>query len=181
MNKLSAFDEILNYNKCAEHDYYYILGCDETSSEEQITSEYKSRVLSCHPDKHPNDPTAHKKFSALSQAKEVLLNPEKRKEYDQWRHSNIAISFETWKSLPQVKTSMHWGYHKDQASVSYPEMPEPQPTLVPISQPTKSQSLINTEEKLKFQLREQPVDSSRNGWDRQDPSPLLEKFRSYQI
>lgn len=32
MNTLSAFDEILKYKKCAEHDYYYILGCDETSS-----------------------------------------------------------------------------------------------------------------------------------------------------
>lgn len=48
---------------------------------------------------------------------------------------------------------MHWGYRKDQASVGYSEMSEPQPTLVPISQTAKSQSLINTEEKLKFQLR----------------------------
>ena len=35
------------------HKFVYLL-----SQEEQITTEYRARVLDCHPDKHPGDPKA---------------------------------------------------------------------------------------------------------------------------
>ncbi|CAL1545660.1 unnamed protein product [Lymnaea stagnalis] len=180
-------DEILTYQRKHEDDYYFILGCHESSTEEQITAEYKAQVLLCHPDKQQNDATAHEKFARLSQAKDTLLDPEKRKEYDKWRHSGIAIPFETWRSMSHVKTSMHWGYQKEQVAISHPEGKEPTSSHckhVPSSHASKSQSLIDLEEKLKFTLREPSSKSSTPECKRDiqsNSNPMLEKFRNYQI
>ena len=40
----------------------------------------------------------------MSQAKDVLLDAEKRRDYDKWRRSEICIPYDTWKSMSHVKT-----------------------------------------------------------------------------
>ncbi|XP_056148129.1 dnaJ homolog subfamily C member 12 isoform X2 [Lampris incognitus] len=90
-------------------DYYGILGCDELSSTEQIANEYKIRALACHPDKHLDRPKAVEDFQKLQEAKEVLCNESKRKNYDLWRRSGVSLPFRDWQALnDSVKTSMHW-------------------------------------------------------------------------
>ena len=42
---------ILDYKVDPNEDYYGILGCDKTSSAEQISTEFKIRAKQCHPDK----------------------------------------------------------------------------------------------------------------------------------
>ena len=42
-------DSILTYEK--EENLYEILGCAETSTKEQIATEYRLRIRKCHPDK----------------------------------------------------------------------------------------------------------------------------------
>ena len=37
-------------------------------------------------------------FSRLQKAKETLLDPELRKQYDQWRRCGIAMCFTEWKA-----------------------------------------------------------------------------------
>ena len=40
------------------------------------------RVCRCHPDKHPNDPTAANRFHVLKHAYDVLSDPKRRELYD---------------------------------------------------------------------------------------------------
>uniref|UniRef100_A0A8C1RKR0 DnaJ homolog subfamily C member 12 n=1 Tax=Cyprinus carpio TaxID=7962 RepID=A0A8C1RKR0_CYPCA len=102
-------EAILNRRKQDLEDYYGLLGCDELSSTEQIVSEFKVRALACHPDKHPENPKAVEEFQKLQEAKEVLTDEKKRKNYDLWLRSRIAIPFSEWRALSDsVKTSMHW-------------------------------------------------------------------------
>ena len=73
-------------------DYYKILGVDKNIPQKDIQSAYRKRAKQFHPDLHPNDPKAKAKFQALSEAFEVLNDPEKRAKYDkygeQWRNAD---------------------------------------------------------------------------------------------
>ncbi|MBF0431358.1 MAG: J domain-containing protein [Fibrobacteria bacterium] len=71
-------------------DYYQILGVAKDSTTRDINKAYRSLALKYHPDKVKEDQAAKKRFLDISEAKEVLCNPEKRKKYDQlgkdWQH-----------------------------------------------------------------------------------------------
>ncbi|KAI5611801.1 dnaJ-like subfamily C member 12, partial [Silurus asotus] len=76
---------------------------------EQIMTEYKVRALSCHPDKHPENPEAAQDFQKLQQAKDILTDETKRRKYDYWLRSSISVPFSEWQALSDtVKVSMHW-------------------------------------------------------------------------
>ncbi|XP_054710102.1 J domain-containing protein-like [Uloborus diversus] len=92
-------DEILCHNKEENEDYYKILSCDETSTTEQILTEYKTLSLLHHPDKNPDDKDSVIKFQKLQKAKDVLTDPEKRALYDKWRCSGFCISYEKFLNL----------------------------------------------------------------------------------
>ncbi len=47
-------DNILKYEADPSEDFYSLLGCDPSSSEEQILAEFKARAKNCHPDKCTN-------------------------------------------------------------------------------------------------------------------------------
>ncbi len=63
-------------------DYYKTLGIDKQASADDIRKAYRKLAKKYHPDKNPNDKTAEEKFKELSEAYEVLKDPEKRKKYD---------------------------------------------------------------------------------------------------
>lgn len=65
-------------------DYYKILGVDKNIPQGEIREAYRKRAKQFHPDLHPNDPKAKAKFQALSEAYEVIGDPQKRKKYDQY-------------------------------------------------------------------------------------------------
>ena len=64
-------------------DYYSILGLQQTASTEQIKYTFHMLALKYHPDKNPLDPTTCDKFKEILEASKVLINPEKRKSYDE--------------------------------------------------------------------------------------------------
>ena len=72
-------------------DYYKILGVDRNIPQKDVRAAYRKRAKQFHPDLHPNDPKAKAKFQALSEAFEVIGDPEKRAKYDkygeQWRNA----------------------------------------------------------------------------------------------
>ena len=72
-------------------DYYKILGADRNIPQKDVRAAYRKRAKQFHPDLHPNDPKAKAKFQALSEAYDVIGDPEKRKKYDQygeqWRNA----------------------------------------------------------------------------------------------
>jgi len=64
-------------------DYYKILGVSKDASQEEIKKAYRKLAVKHHPDKNPGDKRAEERFKELSEAYEVLRNPEKREKYDQ--------------------------------------------------------------------------------------------------
>lgn len=63
-------------------DYYEILGVDKKSSSDEIKKAYRKLAKKYHPDLHPDDKEAEKKFTEINEAYEVLSDEEKRKKYD---------------------------------------------------------------------------------------------------
>ncbi|MFM9873211.1 MAG: DnaJ domain-containing protein, partial [Fimbriimonadaceae bacterium] len=65
-------------------DFYKILGIDKKASEKEIKTAYRKLARQYHPDLNPNNPEAEQKFKEISEAHEVLGDPEKRKKYDRF-------------------------------------------------------------------------------------------------
>jgi curved DNA-binding protein len=65
-------------------DYYGILGVSKTATEDEIKKTFRKLALKYHPDRNPGDKVAEDKFKGISEAYEVLSDPEKRKKYDQF-------------------------------------------------------------------------------------------------
>mmetsp|Transcript_33287 Transcript_33287/g.43898 ORF Transcript_33287/g.43898 Transcript_33287/m.43898 type:complete len:359 (-) Transcript_33287:395-1471(-) len=73
-------------------DYYEILGVQRNASDEQIKKAYRKLALKWHPDKNPNNQEeASRKFQEISQAFEVLSDPEKKKNYDRFGVDGINM------------------------------------------------------------------------------------------
>jgi curved DNA-binding protein len=64
-------------------DYYKVLGVDKQATSETIKKAYRKLAVKYHPDKNPGNKTAEEKFKELSEANDVLSDPEKRKKYDE--------------------------------------------------------------------------------------------------
>lgn len=68
----------------SKRDYYEVLGVSKQATDEEIKSAYRKKAKECHPDLHPNDKTAENRFKELNEANEVLSDPKKRAQYDQF-------------------------------------------------------------------------------------------------
>lgn len=64
-------------------DYYKTLGVDKNATTDEIKKAYRKLALKYHPDRNPDDKEAENKFKEVTEAHEVLRDPEKRKKYDQ--------------------------------------------------------------------------------------------------
>src|SRR6476620_2290391 len=63
-------------------DYYKALGVDKRASAEEIKKAYRKLARQYHPDRNPGDENAETRVKEISQAHDVLGDPEKRKQYD---------------------------------------------------------------------------------------------------
>eukprot|EP01091_Cochliopodium_minus_P003714 TRINITY_DN1368_c0_g2_i1.p1 TRINITY_DN1368_c0_g2~~TRINITY_DN1368_c0_g2_i1.p1 ORF type:complete len:349 (+),score=132.92 TRINITY_DN1368_c0_g2_i1:27-1073(+) len=71
-------------------DFYNILGVPRNANENQIRKAYKKLAVKHHPDKNlDRKEEASKKFKEISEAYEVLSNPEKKKLYDQYGEEGL--------------------------------------------------------------------------------------------
>ena len=63
-------------------DYYKVLGVGKNASDEEIKKSYRKLARKYHPDRNGGDKKAEERFKEISQAYDVLSDPDKRKEYD---------------------------------------------------------------------------------------------------
>lgn len=63
-------------------DYYKILGVGKNASDAEIKKAYRKLARQYHPDRNPGDKQAEERFKQISQANDVLSDPDKRKAYD---------------------------------------------------------------------------------------------------
>ena len=66
------------------YEYYKVLGIDRTANEKDIKQAFRKLAKQYHPDANPNNPQAEAKFKELNEAYEVLSDPQKRAQYDQF-------------------------------------------------------------------------------------------------
>jgi curved DNA-binding protein len=64
-------------------DYYKTLGVAKDASAEDIRKAYRKLARKYHPDLNPNNKQATEHFKEINEANEVLIDPEKRRKYDQ--------------------------------------------------------------------------------------------------
>jgi len=66
-------------------DAYELLGVSEDADDKEIQGAFRKGSLKCHPDRNPDDPEAAEKFDKLQRAKELLLDPMRRADFDRLR------------------------------------------------------------------------------------------------
>ena len=58
-------------------DPYKVLGIAPGATQEEIKRAYRKKAKECHPDLHPDDPTAERHMNEVNEAYDMLMNPEK--------------------------------------------------------------------------------------------------------
>ena len=78
-------------------DYYTILGVDRQAGDKEIKKAYRKLARRHHPDVNAEDESSKKKFLEINEAHQVLSDPEKRKQYDQfgprWQQHRQSADF----------------------------------------------------------------------------------------
>jgi molecular chaperone DnaJ len=69
-----------------KRDYYEVLGLSREASETEIKKAYRRLARDHHPDANPGDAGAEERFKELTEAYEVLSNPQARRAYDTYGH-----------------------------------------------------------------------------------------------
>jgi molecular chaperone DnaJ len=70
-----------------EKDLYSVLGVEEDADDKAIGRAYRRLARQLHPDTHPDDPAAVERFKDVTAAYDVIGDPEKRAEYDEFRRA----------------------------------------------------------------------------------------------
>ncbi|CBE69840.1 MAG: molecular chaperone DnaJ [Candidatus Methylomirabilis oxygeniifera] len=78
-----------------KRDYYEVLGVRRGTSDKEIKQAYRRLARKYHPDVNPNNKAAEAKFKEIAEAYEVLSDPAKRRQYDQFGHQPFGPGAET--------------------------------------------------------------------------------------
>ncbi|OYV66084.1 MAG: molecular chaperone DnaJ [Actinobacteria bacterium 21-64-8] len=68
----------------ASANLYEVLEVDASASQEELKKAYRRLARQLHPDANPGDPSAEARFKEVSQAYEILSDPDRRANYDRF-------------------------------------------------------------------------------------------------
>ena len=75
-------------------DFYDTLGISREASDSEIKSAYRKLARKYHPDVNPGNSSAENRFKEISEAYEVLSDPDKRRRYEQfgqyWNRRDVS-------------------------------------------------------------------------------------------
>lgn len=74
----------------AKRDYYEVLGVAKNATEDEIKRAYKKKAIQYHPDRNPGNKEAEEKFKEAAEAYDVLHDPKKRAQYDQFGFEGLS-------------------------------------------------------------------------------------------
>ena len=74
----------------SKRDYYEVLGVTKGVSEAELKKAYRKLAMKYHPDRNKGDADAEIKFKEAAEAYEILRDPQKRAQYDQFGHAGMG-------------------------------------------------------------------------------------------
>ena len=75
----------------AKRDYYEVLSVERSANEQEIKSSYRKLAMQYHPDRNPGNPQAEEKFKEATEAYSVLMDANKRAQYDRFGHQGVNM------------------------------------------------------------------------------------------
>lgn len=95
-------------------DYYKVLQVDRNAKEDDLKKAYRKLAMKWHPDKNPNNKKdAEAKFKTISEAYDVLSDPQKKAVYDQYGEEGLKGQ------MPPPGAGGFSGMHHDGGSSSF--------------------------------------------------------------
>ncbi len=73
-----------------KQDFYAVLGVAKDASEADVKKAYRKLAMECHPDRNNGDKAAEERFKLVTEAYEVLRDPEKRAAYDRYGMAGVG-------------------------------------------------------------------------------------------
>lgn len=77
----------------ANRDYYEVLGLEKGASDDEIKKAFRKLAIKYHPDKNQGDAEAEGKFKEINEAYQVLSDPQKKAQYDQFGTADPGAGF----------------------------------------------------------------------------------------
>ena len=71
----------------AKRDYYEVLGIGKNADQPEIKKAYRKLAKKYHPDSNSGNAQAAERFKEITEAYNVLSDPEKKKLYDRFGHA----------------------------------------------------------------------------------------------
>ena len=73
-----------------KQDFYVVLGVQRDAGEADIKKAYRKLAMECHPDRNNGDKASEEKFKLVTEAYEVLRDPDKRAAYDRYGMAGVG-------------------------------------------------------------------------------------------
>src|SRR4030088_592597 len=70
-------------------DFYSVRGVERTAADDDIKKAYRKLAMTYHPDRNGGSKEAEEKFKAITEAYDVLRDPQKRTTYDRYGEAGL--------------------------------------------------------------------------------------------